>query len=287
MYHKSVLDKKSPSTVARLGKQVQILYEDAERHFGVPSLQQYFDKSWLAHTQLKASWFDVETLMQSSRALRAEDKVNSEIAVLQEAFKRLQATKKFAKAVSMEMVDSANRQQETIQLMLTKAEKENSTIYLQRVPHFADLPAIQGALLVKPLPPASLTQPMDNLFSGLIPDSCAKALSKYTDMVDGIIREQLDRLATATDTARIKLKEWELPDTVEALDAKTSQSLPDGLCRELEEVASIGGVSHIKGILAEIGDLRRVCDEDLFAAQGALDAEAQADGEARARWGDR
>lgn len=38
--------------------------------------------------------------------------------------------------------------------------------------------------------------------------SCStKALSKYTDMVDSISREQLNRLAEATDAARLALKQ--------------------------------------------------------------------------------
>ena len=40
----------------------------------------------------------------------------------------------------------------------------------------------------------------------------AKALSKYTEMVDSLIREQMDALAAASDEARLKLREWELPE---------------------------------------------------------------------------
>jgi hypothetical protein len=35
----------------------------------------------------------------------------------------------------------------------------------------------------------------------------AKALSKYTDLVDGVVRASLDRLAGATDAARIALRQ--------------------------------------------------------------------------------
>lgn len=45
----------------------------------------------------------------------------------------------------------------------------------------------------------------ESLFSGLIPESSAKALSKYTEMVDVTTRELLDKLANATDNARIRL----------------------------------------------------------------------------------
>lgn len=46
------------------------------------------------HAQLKISVYDVETLVQLSKALHAEDKVATEIATLREAFARLQNTKK-------------------------------------------------------------------------------------------------------------------------------------------------------------------------------------------------
>jgi hypothetical protein len=40
------------------------MYEDVERAFAAPTLTAYFDKSWLSHTQLKASVYDVEALAQ-------------------------------------------------------------------------------------------------------------------------------------------------------------------------------------------------------------------------------
>ena len=55
-------------------------------------------------------------------------------------------------------------------------------------------------------PPRCLFKPQEALFSTLIPDSSAKALSRYTAMVDSKTREILDKLAMATDNARIKLK---------------------------------------------------------------------------------
>jgi len=42
----------------------------------------------------------------------------------------------------------------------------------------------------------------------------AKALSKYSDMVDSLARAQRDLLEGASDEARIKLREWELPEAL-------------------------------------------------------------------------
>ena len=188
------MDQKSPAITSRLAKQSAILYSEVERLLSQPAVQQHLDKSWLvrtkvtlhfgsvrfflkakeflihvtlpypsppygllqAHIQLKASVYDVETLVQAGRAHKADEAIQLEISVLQEAFKRVQATKKLAKIVSNEMFDSVGRIQDSIQTALVKAEKDNNSVYLQRVPPFADLPPTQGAMLVKATAPTYL-----------------------------------------------------------------------------------------------------------------------------------
>lgn len=61
---------------------------------------------------------------------------------LQEAFTRMQTVKSLAKAVSKEMADSLKGTEELLTLALTKAQKDNNTVYLERVPPFA---GAQGA----------------------------------------------------------------------------------------------------------------------------------------------
>ncbi len=50
----------------------------------------------------------------------------------------------------------------------------------------------------------------------------AKALSKYTDLVDSLARQQRELLEGASDEARVKLREWELP---EALNVRANSCL--------------------------------------------------------------
>jgi hypothetical protein len=49
----------------------------------------------------------------------------------------MQSVKGLAKAVSSEMADSLKSQEEVLTLALTKAQKDNNTVYLERVPAFA------------------------------------------------------------------------------------------------------------------------------------------------------
>ena len=44
----------------------------------------------------------------------------------------------------------------------------------------------------------------------------AKALSLYTDLVDGLARAQREALEGASDEARIRLREWEQPEALQA-----------------------------------------------------------------------
>lgn len=71
-------------------------------------------------------------------------------------------------------------------------------------------------------------------------------------MVDSLIREQMDALEAASDDARIKLREWELPECLQALDAGSAAALPDGLRGELERLEDHGGVRHLQDLQKQV-----------------------------------
>lgn len=52
-----------------------------------------------------------------------------------------------------------------------KAERENATVYLQRIPNFADLPPIQPYILVKSLSLPDIDAAGETLFQTVIPDN--------------------------------------------------------------------------------------------------------------------
>jgi hypothetical protein len=66
--------------------------------------------------------------------------------------------------------DTAKALEETLARNLAKAERENATVYLQRIPPGSELATVAGALLVKPIVP-HLDASREGLFTSVIPDN--------------------------------------------------------------------------------------------------------------------
>lgn len=90
---------------------------------------------------------------------------------VQEASKNVQATKRDIKLVGRELNEALATLEGTLIKNLNRAERENETVYLQRIPDVKDLPKIAPAPLVKPIPPSDLSSDGDGLFTSVIPDS--------------------------------------------------------------------------------------------------------------------
>jgi len=290
---KAVAGSKQPATLARLAKQVAVFYDETSRLLSSKPLSEHFDRSWQAHGAAKSLLFHLEADLQNAAHLRSEDYlrgVANEIAQLKAAKTSLEAAKKEAKSASKELQDNVVEKEKYVVERLLVAEKENAMVYLQRVPAAAELPVVIPACLVKPLPSTDFrsTSTSEKMFKGVVPETTTRALSKYTDMVDSIIRKQTDALATASDDARIKLREWELPESLAALEPHGSvAALPDALRLDLEKVEESGGLPHLQDLQEQLRNLRTVAESELVEAENGLTAEATEDESLRAHYGHR
>lgn len=288
----ATLGKKSPAILARLAKQAATYYDECARLLSNPPLNQHFDRSWLSHATVKCQLYEAEAMAQSGAAFSASqdvDGVAKEIARLRAVLSLLGTTRKEAKSASKELQEATALKEEAAATRLTRAEKENATVYLQRVPLNSDLPAIAPASLVKSVAPSELRPVQEaGMFKGVVPESSARSLSKYTDMVDALIRQQMEKLAAASDDARLRLREWELPEALHALDSSNATaSLPEALRVELESVQDAGGGAHLQDLVAQIKELKRTASEELAQCEMDLDAEQKEDDELRAHYGAR
>ena len=59
-----------------------------------------------------------------------------------------------------------------------------------------------------------------DIFAGLVPDSSAKVVSKYTEMVDDLIKKEKTKLQACANEHESRLREAELPQLLASLDPK-------------------------------------------------------------------
>ena len=57
----------------------------------------------------------------------------------------------------------------------------------------------------------------------------AKALSRYSELVDDLICQKINKLEAAANDARMMLREWELPEVLDALNNSQEATSSDDL----------------------------------------------------------
>ncbi|KAK9750380.1 hypothetical protein RND81_02G192200 [Saponaria officinalis] len=276
----------TPGACAKIARQVGIYYEEVLGALTVAPLNQHFDKTWIAHVQLKASLFYAEACYRCSLELHEKEEIAQEIARLKSGLNALSEVKKSAKGAPAQLLDAVNKLEASMNRNLERAMKENDRVYLQRVPTASSLPPLPAYSMVKSLPLDDvLDASKEKMFLSLVPDSSTKALSKYTEMVDDVIRTQAEKLQQGSELARVRLKEMDLPDSLLSLEG--SLSLPDNLKDDVEAVQISGGPAGLEAELQQLRDLKRVNHELLVQTEELLQKEAQEDAQFRSQFGTR
>lgn len=283
-FEKVIADAKPPGICSKVARQVGLFYEEAYAALNAVPLNQHFDRTWISHVQLKAAQFYSEACYRFSLELHEKEEIAEEIARLKIGLSALSDARKSVKGVSPPLLDAVSRLESQMNQNLERAIKENDRVYLMRVPAAGSLVSLPSASLVKPMSMAEvLDASKERLFSNLVPDNSTKSLSRYTEMVDDIIRTQAEKLQQGSEITRVKLKEMDLPDSILALEG--SISLPMDLKEDVEAVQISGGPSGLQSELQQLTDLRRVNQELLVQTEELLQKEANEDAQFRMQFG--
>ncbi|PIM98889.1 putative signal transduction protein [Handroanthus impetiginosus] len=287
VYENTIAKGSSPGVCAKISRQVGLFYEEALAALSVAPLNQHFDKPWIAHVQLKAALFYAEACYRYSLELHKKEEIAEEIARLKSGVNALSDAKKSSpKAAAQQLLDAINKLETNLKTNLERAVKENDRVYLMRVPPASSLPPLPTFSMVKPLPLNEvLDASKEKMFASLVPDTSAKSLSRYTEMVDDIIRTQAEKLQQGSELARVRLKELDLPDSILALEGNFT--LPTALKEDVEAVQICGGPAGLEGELQQLKDLRRVNHELLVQTEEQLQREASEDAQFRNQFGTR
>lgn len=286
VFETTIAKGSTPGVCAKIARQVGIFYEEALAALNVAPLNQHFDKNWIAHVQLKASLFYAEACFRYSLELHEKEEIAQEISRLKSGISALSEARKSAKGAPAQLLDAVTKLEASLNRNLERAMKENDRVYLQRVPPISSLSPLPAFSMVKPMPlDEILDASKEKMFQSLVPDSSAKALSRYTEMVDDVIRTQAEQLQQASELARVRLKEMDLPDSILALEG--NMSLPENLKEDVEAVQISGGPAGLEAELQQLRDLKRVNHELLVQTEEQLQKEAQEDAQFRIQFGTR
>ena len=281
---------KSEAILGKLAKQTGMYYEEAltkARESG--RLVAYFDDALMGYMTLKSALFNAEALrLASSIALSVDETdVGTAIARLTQARDLIQLAIREVRIVASDPTLERVKKflDEKILRALRTAERDNECVYMCRVPKAEDLPALTGANMVKPteLAPELLSPTKETLFKSIVPDSGTKALSRYTEMVDELIRNETDTLAMASDEARLALREMEFPETLIALS--TAVPLSTDLAEQVTAFRSSGGATALSASLKRVDELNRQCASVVKTIRETLETETAEDGAERVMFG--
>lgn len=110
----------------------------------------------IAHTsgvldpsEMSSTQNSISAACQTTGHVHALAPVTSVLTTPQEAQKALAEAKKDIKTTSKELNAQLADMEDSLTTQLRRAERENSTVYLMRVPNIADLPAIQPHSVAK------------------------------------------------------------------------------------------------------------------------------------------
>ncbi|KDP34986.1 hypothetical protein JCGZ_09274 [Jatropha curcas] len=286
VFENTIAKGSTPGVCAKIARQVGLYYEEALAALNVAPLKDHFDRPWIVHVQLKAVLFYAEACYRYGLELHEKEEVAEEIARLKSAVSALSEAKKSSKGAAAQLLEAISKLESNINRNLDRAVKENDRVYLMRVPSPSSLPPLPAFSMVKPMAMNEvLDASKEKMFASLVPDSSAKALSRYTEMVDEVIRTQAEKLQQASELTRVRLKEMDLPESILALEGNFT--LPADLKEDVEAVQISGGPAGLEAELQQLRDLRRVNQELLVQTEELLQKEATEDAQFRSQFGTR
>ncbi|KAG8498414.1 hypothetical protein CXB51_007157 [Gossypium anomalum] len=286
VFENTIAKGSTPGVCAKISRQVGLYYEEALAALNAAPLKDHFEKAWIAHVQLKAALFYAEACYRYGLELHEKEEIAEEIARLRSGVSTLTEAKKSSKGAPAQLLDAISKLEVNLNRNLERAMKENDRVYLMRVPSPSSLPPLPAFSMVKSMQMNDvLDASKEKMFASLVPDSSAKALSRYTEMVDDVIRTQAEKLQQGSELTRVRLKEMDLPDSILALEGNFS--LPEDLKNEVEKVQASGGPAGLEAELQQLRDLRRVNQELLVQTEELLQKEAAEDAQFRSQFGTR
>lgn len=261
-YEKSVKDQMQSAIKAKLAHQAVEFYASALDFARSRALASVLDPGWCVnldfqrHCLLGASQY-WQAQASKAKALDLGSGYGEEIARYRVARKSCEAATKVAKIHQLPSVLCLSIQQlgQLIEAQCKAAEKDNHTIYMERIPVPDDLPVIGKACLVKSIPienQLSNESLEEDLFPGLMTTRVRKVVSELKAQVSELEQASVKNCTSKKTQATAQLNAWGLPGTLQAYE---SPEIPDTLWQKIQHCRSFSSVTQSPPIVSEVETL--------------------------------
>jgi len=285
---KAAKDGMSANVITMLAAQTAEYYNGTHNAMISSGLKNHLDKSWSRETKIKAFYFEAMANYYASIGLHAKDLYGEEVARLQIAVSHIgdDFVKANIRKTPAEFQEWFNKLSETITKAFLVAEKENDSIYHERVPKPMELAKLASKSMVKVLPIVDLTLKGDNdPFNSLLPFEILQSVSVYNERKASLLREELKLIQEHNDFAKGSLGSMNLPAAIERIEERAGVPVP--LQKKMSIIREEGGASLLFGLLLSLQNLGKEDENIIKEAVQYLDDEEQEDNEARKQFGDK
>lgn len=301
-FYEQALKKKLKSRLlSKLAAQASDWYNSAWRASNSGALKSVLDGMWATHLDFQRRCFSASSEFQLAKAtgqaaVKTGEGYGEEIARLHRAeVKCVEAVNAARKGgIPESMLGTFEQLLQVIQREKKRAISDNDQIYLQSIPPGDSLgvPPMHAIATATP-PHESLTKITlvdkgpDALFHKLMPRYLHVAEANFHSRLDQLWRETANLVESKAGEVRTNLAEAGLPAAVEAGN-KSERGFPDSVFKRVKEsVQDKGGVDILFLRLNDNEGLAQRVMTLLNRVEVALKDEENADGTARARWGNK
>lgn len=295
-YMKAVMDRDggsksiTASIIAKIASQVSLFYTRSYSFANQPPLKGLLDVSWtqVLQYQLKcfyayAEFFQSKAVKENS--LKAGSGYGEEIARLHKSLKVLREVITSTTALhSSVQVLKADPEKviPQIETSIRSAERDNNTVYLDRIPDESTLSHIDGVVMVKGADPLASLPSVNLLFKGVIPLAARVIASDYRHRVQGDLSSISAEANQATNLSHSLLSDVGLPGSLESY--KSGGRLSENLWAKVERTQNQGGLADLLRRQSEVEGKASRASASLEALAERMERERKDDASYRVRY---
>jgi len=281
---KAAKDGMSASIISMLTAQAAEYYELVHTLMNSSTIQPSLEKTWMSHCMLKSAYFKATSNHSAAVALHAKDQYGEEVARLQYAHSLLTNNSLIQELKKMptEFEEWMNRLREVVAKALAVAERENNSIYHERVPGIGQLLKLPQRSMVKPLELTEAAIPLEkDPFAGLIPFEILQSVSIYNEKKAQLLRAEMQLIKENNDIAKGSLGSMNLPAAIEAVGGEGGPAIPSRLRDRQKTLRGEGGTRHISELVQTLHGLAADAQAIINDAIHILDVEENEDNQIR------